>query len=581
MFKNHPKGLPVLFFTEMWERFGFYLMLGIFVLYMEAGADPVLAARSGLALPPTQSKDIYGTYIALVYLTPFIGGLLADRVLGYRKSIIIGGLLMGLGYSGLAIPGYGAHFFLSLLLIIIGNGFFKPNISTLVGNLYNDEQYRPYKDSGFNIFYMGINIGAFFCNFVAAYLRINYGWGYAFLAAGIGMFIGVAWFIAGQKHTVHADVLKPTVPGDQPVGSILAQVFVPAFAFAALGWFLPGLLMTDKTGAPGTFFGTHSNDAFLFACIPVVWFYASLWRRSAGEDKERIGALLPLCAAVIAFWAIFHQNGAALTTWAENYTSREMPASVASAAKAVDFVQEVNTGERDIKVRDDHGDVVMGPDNKPQIRRGPDPYFDNLPKEQHPPVPPAECMQAELSPAQRDSCSQYNLKLVSTELFQSVNAFFVVALTPLVVGVFAWLRRRKQEPSTPGKIALGMFITALSTLVMIGATFATHNGAIKGSAMWLVATYFVITIGELCLSPMGLSMVSKLSPPRLTALMMGAWFLSTSIGNKLSGILSGLFTLFEHKSGIYIINCVLALASCGLILAMLPRLKRVMAKYLS
>ncbi len=586
MFKNHPKGLPVLFFTEMWERFGFYLILGIFVLYMEAGNDPVLAARSGLGLPPTQSKDIYGSYIALVYLTPFIGGLLADRVLGYRRSIIMGGILMGLGYCGLAIPGYGVHFFLSLLLIIVGNGFFKPNISTLVGNLYNEDQYRPYKDAGFNIFYMGINIGAFFCNFVAAYLRINYGWGYAFLAAGIGMFIGVAWFIAGQKHTAHADILKPTVPGDQPVGQILAQVFVPAFTFAALGWFLPDLLfgaaeVAGKPHAVFTLFGTKSNDAFLFACIPVVWFYASLWRRAVGEDKERIGALLPLCAAVIAFWAIFHQNGAALTTWAENYTSRELPASVASAAQSVDMVQEVNTGVREIKVKDDHGDAVIGADGKPKTRLGPDPYFDNLPKEEHPPAPPPECMQPKLDDAKKAECSQYNKQLVSTELFQSVNAGFVVLLTPLVVGVFAWLRRRRKEPSTPGKIALGMFITALSTLVMIAATFATHNGTIKGSAMWLVATYFVITIGELCLSPMGLSMVSKLSPPRLTALMMGAWFLSTSIGNKLSGILSGLFTLFEHKSGIYIINCVLALASCGLIVIMLPRLKRVMDKYLS
>ncbi|HEY8376780.1 MAG TPA: hypothetical protein VIK91_09840, partial [Nannocystis sp.] len=130
MFKNHPRGLPVLFFTELWERFGFYLMLGIFVLYMTAGTDPEVAAKSGLGLSKAKAYDIYGTYIALVYLTPFIGGLLADRILGYRKAIIIGGVLMGLGYSGLAIPGFGATFFLSLLLIIIGNGFFKPNIST-------------------------------------------------------------------------------------------------------------------------------------------------------------------------------------------------------------------------------------------------------------------------------------------------------------------------------------------------------------------------------------------------------------------------------------------------------------------
>lgn len=186
MFKNHPKGLPVLFFTEMWERFGFYLMLGIFFLYM------IDTQTGGLSLTRAEAADIYGTYIALVYLTPFLGGLLADRILGYRRAIFIGGTLMGLGYIGLAIPGPEA-FWASLLLIIFGNGFFKPNISTLVGNLYSQPAYKELKDSGYNIFYMGINIGAFICNFVAAYLRNHYGWGYAFAAAGIGMFIGLIW----------------------------------------------------------------------------------------------------------------------------------------------------------------------------------------------------------------------------------------------------------------------------------------------------------------------------------------------------------------------------------------------------
>ncbi len=573
MFKNHPKGLPVLFFTEMWERFGFYLILGIFVLYMQAGVDPVIAAKSGLGMKETVAKDIFGTYLALVYLTPFIGGLLADRVLGYRRSIVIGGVLMGLGYCGLAMPGYGAHFFISLLFIIVGNGFFKPNISTLVGNLYNDDRYREQKDAGYNIFYMGINIGAFFCNFVAAYLRLNYGWGYAFLAAGIGMFIGVVWFIAGKKHIIDADVLKPTVPGDRPVGLILAQVFVPAFLFAgaAIG-------LTILRGA--TVFGSTSNDAFLFACIPVVWFYASLWRRSEGEDRERIGALLPVCAAVIAFWAIFHQNGASLTDWAENYTRREMPASVASAVDTVGLVQEVNTGEREVELRDGHGDLKLGPDGKPQKVMGPDPYFNNVPPAERPPAPPAECMLPNPDEATKERCSQHNTKLVSSELFQSVNGAFVVLLTPVVVGFWGILRRRKQEPSTPGKIALGMLMTAASTLVMIAAALYTHNGAEKASALWLCSAYFVVTIGELCLSPMGLSMVSKLSPPRLTALMMGAWFLSTSIGNKLAGILSGLFNIFETKAYAFAINCAFALISCGLIVIMLPRLRRVMAKYL-
>ena len=168
-----------LFFTEMWERFGYYLMLGIFFLYMTD------TARGGMGFGPARASDIVGTYLALVYLTPFMGGLLADRVLGYRRAIVLGGTLMGAGYIGLAIPGEQA-FWISLFLIIIGNGFFKPNISTVVGNLYTEEKFKLQKDAGYNIFYMGINIGAFVCNFVAAYLRNYYGWGYAFAAAGIG-----------------------------------------------------------------------------------------------------------------------------------------------------------------------------------------------------------------------------------------------------------------------------------------------------------------------------------------------------------------------------------------------------------
>jgi POT family proton-dependent oligopeptide transporter len=235
-----------------------------------------------------------------------------------------------------------------------------------------------------------------------------------------------------------------------------------------------------------------------------------------------------------------------------------------------------------VPIKDAAGKVINGPDGEPKTELRPEPYFSNAPKSEVPPPAPAQCHDAvEDTPEVAQECSKYSVKLISSELFQSVNAFFVVALTPVVVLVFGWLRRRKLEPSTPGKIALGMFITALSTLVMVGAAILTHNGAEKGSAMWLVGAYFVVTIGELCLSPMGLSMVSKLSPPRLTALMMGAWFLSTSIGNKLAGILSGLFDAFEVKAYAFGINFLLALASCGLIVAMLPRLKRVMAKYLN
>ena len=169
--KGHPKALYILFFTEMWERFGYYLMVGIFLLYL---IDP--SGNGGKGLDNANAADIVGSFIALVYLTPFIGGLIADRYLGYRKSILIGGALMALGYLGLSFPGDTAMY-LSLLCIIIGNGFFKPNISTLLGNIYSADELKPQKDAAYGIFYMGINIGAFFCNFVAAYLRNYYGWG--------------------------------------------------------------------------------------------------------------------------------------------------------------------------------------------------------------------------------------------------------------------------------------------------------------------------------------------------------------------------------------------------------------------
>lgn len=219
--RKHPQGLWVLFFTEMWERFGYYLMLGIFSLYMLDSLQ-----NGGMGFSPQKKSDIYGTYLGLVYLTPFIGGLLADRIIGYRRSIVIGGLLMATGYLGLSIPGE-STFYVSLLLIIFGNGFFKPNISTLLGNLYNKEEYKGNKDAGYNIFYAGINIGAFICNFVAAYMRINYGWGWAFGAAGIGMLIGVALFLSGTRHVKEADVRKPLQPGDMPTLKILLNVLVP------------------------------------------------------------------------------------------------------------------------------------------------------------------------------------------------------------------------------------------------------------------------------------------------------------------------------------------------------------------
>ncbi len=542
MFKNHPRGLVVLFFTEMWERFGYYLLLGIFTLYM------IDTQSGGLGMSLASAADIYGTFLALVYLSPFIGGLLADRVLGYRRAIIFGGILMGTGYITLALPGMTA-FWVALFLIIIGNGFFKPNISTLVGNLYADEKYKPLKDTGYNIFYMGINIGAFVCNFVAAYLRNHYGWGYAFAAAGIGLYVGVILFITGKKHIIHADVRKPVQKEDMSMGKISAVVFLPAIVVGAIGWFLPGNL-----------FGSDSTDAFLFASIPVLLFYLSLWLKASKKDKAPIGALLSIFAIVIIFWAIFHQNGSALTIWAENYTHRELPAAVQPAAQAFGMVQEVDTTPRSVPKLDIHGKPLIDADNRVITEMGPHPYFNNLDKTQWP-------------------AEGKNMVLISTEIFQSVNPFFVVALTPLVVWFFGFLRKKGREPSTPAKIGSGLFITALSTLIMIAAVFASQNGLTKSSPWWLISSYAVITVGELFLSPMGLSLVSKLSPPRITALMMGGWFLATSIGNKLSGILSSLWEQYDHKAVFFSINFAGAMLATLAILIMLKWLKRVVKEH--
>ncbi|HMN91546.1 MAG TPA: oligopeptide:H+ symporter, partial [Saprospiraceae bacterium] len=325
---KHPKGLYPLFFTEMWERFGYYLMLGILYLYMVDSIKPG-DPKGGLGFGAADANDIYGTYIALVYLTPFIGGLLADRILGYRRTIVIGGTLMGLGYLTLSLPGQTA-FFIALGLIIIGNGFFKPNISTLLGNLYNEERFKTRKDQGYNIFYMGINIGAFICNFVAAWLRNTYGWGYAFAAAGIGMFIGLAIFLFNQNKVREGDVLKPTNPEDMPLTRIFSVIFLPAIAFAFIGYLIPG-----------TIFGSNTTDAFLFACVPVVYYYLSTYLNASPEDKKPIGTLLYIFTVVIIFWAIFHQNGNVLTAWAEETTNREMPTSMINTAKALGMTQEV------------------------------------------------------------------------------------------------------------------------------------------------------------------------------------------------------------------------------------------------
>lgn len=571
---KHPKGLYVLFFTEMWERFGYYLMVGILFLFLNNS--------TGKGLPRAMSLDVVGTFVALVYLTPFIGGLLADRYLGYIKSIFIGGSLMAAGYLTIALPGeYTAY--IAMGLIIIGNGFFKPNISTLLGNMYNTEERKPLKDNAYNIFYMGINIGAFFCNFVAAILRNKIGWQAAFSAAGIGLIIGLIALAFSLKHVKEYDVKRPMQPGDMPTSKILGTVFLPMIVFAAIGWFIPQNI-----------FGSDSADAFIFACVPVIYFYVTLWRKEKSpSDKKGIGALLFVFAVSVIFWTIYNQNSTGLTVWAESHTDRSIPKFMEKPADAVYTLQTLSDSNRLGDKLDEHMVVVTDKDSiskkdtiittstkKGKIvsdtsiygitvngnrvdttsraiqAMGPDPYFVNIPKDKWPPGGVA--------------------KVGNTELFQSINPFFIVVFTPLLILFFAWRARRGKPVSTASKFAWALIISGLSALVMVFAVMSvpsiyTH----KTSSIWLFLTYGVFTVSEICLSPIGLSFVSKLAPQRLTALMMGGWFISTSLGGKVAGVMASSWDSMHDKRIFFGIITVAAILGGLLIFAKVKSLDKI------
>ena len=543
---KHPKGLKFLFLSEMWERFGYYLMIGIFTLYLKD-------VKAGFAMTEAESADLYGTFIALVFLTPFLGGLIADRYLGYAKSIIIGGVMMGVGYCLMGVHSL-PMLYLAMTLVIFGNGFFKPNISTLLGNIYSTPEYQDKKDDGYNIFYMGINVGAFICNFFGAALYIMLGWEYAFLAAGVGMFIGVIVFISGLKHYRAFDVKKGVAEGDMSFLKITLLILLPSVIAGVIGWILPSKIL----GHP--LVGSTSTGAFIYACLPVIYFYSTLFFKAKKEEKRPIAALLTIFAVVILFWAVFKQNGTALTTWADRYTDREVSNPTAKATFSTLSLSQTLTYKKDSIPLYDEAFRLQKQDGVVQKEFNYPTYFKNIPQEKLP---------------QENS----TVDLWATNLTQSINPAWVILLTPLVVAFFTWLRRRNSEPSTATKIIFGVFISAISVLVMVSAVYVGNNGAEKGSVLWLMRTIGIITIGELFLSPMGLSLVSKLSPVRITSLMMGGWFLATSIGNKLSGVLSTLWDTYDDKANFFWVNFSLLMGSAIIGFVLLKWLNGIMKEY--
>lgn len=413
--KGHPKGLYLLFATEMWERMSYYGMRALLVLYMTGAAE-----HGGFHWSRAEALKIYGTYTALVYLTPLAGGYLADRYLGQRRAVVLGGFLMMIGHFLMAVPGTAA-FFAALTFLIVGNGFFKPNISTMVGGLYPPGDAR--RDGAFTIFYMGINLGAFLSPLVCGTLGEKLGWHWGFGSAGVGMGLGLVTFLAFSRRLLGDVGLRPA-PRNEP-----------------------------KLGRPGEGDDYRAAGAVETAALTPV-------------EKDRLGVIFALAFFNIFFWAAFEQAGGLMTLYTDTKVDRHLFGLV-----------------------------------------------------------------------------------VPTTWFQSINPMFIVLMGPLFSILWVRLAKARREPSTPAKLGIGLLLLSLGFVLMLGASKQTEHGG-QAAMFWVVGAYFLHTVGELCLSPVGLSAVSKLAPARFASLMMGVWLLSSFVANYLAGLIGsyserlGEFTLF-------------------------------------
>jgi len=641
MFTGHPKGLFRLFFIEMWERLAFYTMVGILLLYTIDNED------GGLGLSRVVGNEIYGLYLAFVYFTPYLGGMIADRFLGYRKSVLIGGLFFALGFFLMSI--YGSVTFVSgLVCLCIGNGFFKPNISVMVGNLY--EKGDPKRDAGFNIFYMGINVGAFIANFLAAFARNELGgWPAVFRCAAGGMLIGVTILLLSWKVLEKADRRPEKTEKDTGFGEVFAKILLPALVFGVIGYYAgKGLLPEDSPMRPAV-------CGFLAGMVPIVIFFVRLGTTASSEEKPGLLALLPVYVAGGTFFMVLHLNGSAMTAWALDKTDRQvsvLPASfqqdalpsyyhnaaadtprpdprnllpVPSADTAnmygqqrmqssnlADVVAALPEGVRVEDIPTGEG-VELSEEQQAWNARAVDVYDkvtvarasdghggETITVSVDPGVTPLRRVafvrtidggqQIPLFVTEQEIFDQMYagepptlepgkyLQVANSELFQSLNALFVIGFTPLVVMFFELLRRRGADFSTARKIFVGLLLTTTSLLVMVLAGVLGDDGAAKVSWLWLVLFYAVITLGELCLSPMALSLVTKLSPSRFVGLTMGGWFLATAFGNNFSGFFGGLESQMTPTS-FFLVLAGITGAVTVLIGILLPKLDAAIKKY--
>ena len=439
---GHPRPLYTLFFAELWERFSYYGMRALLTLFMVA---PV--AAGGLNLPTANATLIYGTYTMSVYMLSIPGGTLADGILGARRAVLLGGFIIACGHFAMAFPSE-ATFYLGLLLIVLGTGLLKPNISAMVGQLYAPGDER--RDAGFSIFYMGINVGAFVAPLVTGFLAQHsrfkamltqwgfdpaHSWHWGFGAAGVGMVLGLIVFLIFGGGLKEVGPPPPRAPGAwrRPV-----QMFVGTLVL----WLI--VKLSDQPGFQWL--------RLLFIVVPIgimIWF-----GRSKNPEARRLGAIFFFYIGAFIFWALFEQAGTSLSLFAENHTATHI------------------------------GGVE-----------------------------------------------------VPSSWFQAANPIFVITLAPLFA--LLWTRLGAKQPSSPMKFTLGLFCLALAFGLMIPAARLAVTGRV--SPLWLLGLYFLQTVGEMCLSPVGLSTFTKLAPRHLVGAMLGVWFLGAAFGNKFAGVLAASF----------------------------------------
>ena len=455
---GHPPGLRTLFFTELWERLSYYGMRAILVLFLVAAVE-----TGGFGMTEKTAGAIYGLYTAMVYLCALPGGWIADRILGLRRSVFLGGAIIAAGHFSMAVPTQ-ATFYLGLILIVIGTGLLKPNISALVGELYPEGGGR--RDAGFSIYYMGINLGAFLGPLICGYLGQKVNWHLGFSAAGIGMVLGLIQYRLGYGNLgdiglPHADpaARKASV---RVLGMAIAGIVVVAGLMTALH--LSAIF-------PVTVGGVAGGLGVFIALVAVAYFaFILIWGKWSIEEKKRIGVIFILFLSSAIFWAGFEQAGSSLNLFADRMTRLS----------------------------------VMG----------------------------------------------YEFP---SSWFQSVNPFFIIVLAPGFAWLWVWLKHK--EPSIPVKFGIGLLLMAAGFFLL--GWVATHaSETAKVSPVWLIFTYLLHTSGELCLSPVGLSSVTKLSPKALVGQMMGMWFTGAALGNLIAGLSGGMFKEMPMQELFWTVACV-------------------------